>query len=68
MEENKKTSITIDGEEYKFEDMKEDQQAIINHIVDLDRKLNAARFNIDQLNVSRDAFFNMLKTSLEAKE
>lgn len=68
MEENEKTSITIDGEEYRFEDMKEDQQAIINHIVDLDRKLNAARFNIDQLNVSRDAFFNMLKTSLEAKE
>jgi hypothetical protein len=34
----------------------------------LDRKLDSARFNVDQLQVGRDAFFRMLKDSLEAPE
>jgi hypothetical protein len=34
-------------------------------VVDLERKLNSAKFNVDQLQVGRDAFFTMLKKSLE---
>jgi len=29
--------------------------------------LDSARFNVDQLQVGRDAFFRMLKDALEAK-
>jgi len=47
--------------------MTQEQQALLNHTADLDRKLGAARFNVDQLQVGRDAFFTMLKTALEAK-
>jgi hypothetical protein len=32
----------------------------------LDRKIGSARFNLDQLQVGRDAFMGMLKQSLEA--
>jgi hypothetical protein len=39
---------------------------MINHISDLDRKVGSTQFNLDQLNVGRQAFMNMLKSSLEA--
>jgi hypothetical protein len=41
--ENKKTPINIDGVEYHYEDMTAEQQTAVNHLVDLDRKLNSAR-------------------------
>ena len=67
--ENKKTPINIDGVEYHYEDMTPEQQTAVNHLVDLDRKLNSARFNVDQLQVGRNAFMTMLTASLtEAKE
>jgi hypothetical protein len=64
MGEKKTTPITIDDVEYTFEDMKPEQQAMINHIADLDRKIGSAQFNLDQLQVGKQAFVNMLKTSL----
>jgi hypothetical protein len=65
MGNNKKTPLTIDGVEYQFEDMSPEQQTLINHVADLDRKLSSAKFNVDQLQVGRDAFFTMLKQSLD---
>jgi hypothetical protein len=67
MGNEKKTPVTIDGVEHHFEDMTKQQQMLLNHVADLDRKLDSARFNVDQLQVGRDAFFTMLKTALEAK-
>lgn len=68
MGNNTKTPLTIDGVEYQFEDMTQEQQVLVNHVADLDRKLASARFNVDQLQVGRDAFFGMLKQSLEVKD
>jgi len=65
MGQDKKTPVTIDDKQYVFEEMTQDQQAMVNHIADLDRKLDSARFNLDQLSVGKQAFVNMLKTSLE---
>ena len=67
MAEKKTTPIVIDGTEYQFEDMTQEQQVLVNHVADLDRKLASARFNVDQLQVGRDAFFGMLKNALETK-
>lgn len=67
MGKNEKTPVTIDGVDYKFEDMTKQQQMLLNHVADLDRKLDSARFNVDQLQVGRDAFFHMLKNELENK-
>mgnify|MGYP000677934676 FL=1 len=67
--ENKKTPITIDSVEYQFEDMTPEQQMLVNHVADLDKKLGSMRFNADQLQVGRNAFMNMLTESLaSAKE
>jgi len=68
MGEKKTNPVTIDGVEYIVEDMTPEQQTLLNHVVDLERKLNSAKFNTDQLQVGRDAFFNLLKTSLEKPE
>jgi hypothetical protein len=67
MTTNKKTPVSIDGVEYKYEDMTQQQQMLVNHVADLDRKLDSARFNADQMQVGRDAFFKMLKEALETK-
>ena len=67
MAENKKTTITIDNKDYTYEDMTQEQQMFINHISDLDRKIASSQFNLDQLNVGKQAFVDMLKKSLEAK-
>ena len=64
MGNNTKTPLTIDGVEYQLEDMTKDQQILVNHVADLDRKLDSARFNADQLQVGRNAFFELLKQSL----
>lgn len=67
--ENKKTPITIDGVEYQFEDLTQEQQMLVNHVADLDKKLGSMRFNADQLQVGRNAFMSMLTESLaSAKE
>jgi hypothetical protein len=65
MGNNTKTPLTIDGVEYQLEDMTQDQQILVNHVADLDRKLSSAKFSVDQLQVGRDAFFAMLKSKLE---
>lgn len=68
MGKNEKTPVVIDDVEYSVEDMTQEQQTYLNHVVDLDRKINSMRFNLDQLNVGRNAFMNALKSSLDASE
>jgi hypothetical protein len=68
MAKKEKTPITVNDKEYLVEDMTEQQVTMLNHVQDLDRKLANAQFNIDQLNVGREAFVNMLAASLEKEE
>jgi len=64
-ENTKKTQITIDEVSYNFEDLTEKQQKLFQHCVDLDRKISSSQFQLDQLNVGKQAFVKMLKDSLE---
>jgi hypothetical protein len=68
MENTKKNQVTIDDVEYAFEDMTPEQQSMVNHLVDLDRKIGSSQFNLDQLNVGKQAFLTMLKDSLAKVE
>jgi hypothetical protein len=65
MGQDKKTPITINEVEYQYEDLTQEQQALFNHCIDLDRKIGSAQFNLDQLNVGKQAFINLLEASLE---
>ena len=66
MAKDEKKTITVNEKEYDVDSLTQEQVAMVNHIQDLDRKLSSARFNLDQLNVGREAFVNMLSSSLEA--
>jgi hypothetical protein len=66
MGQDKKTPITINDVEYTYEDLSAEQQTLFNHCVDLDRKIGSAQFNLDQLNVGKNAFIKLLEESLAA--
>jgi hypothetical protein len=61
-------TITINDIEYSEDQLTDEQKMLINHIADLDRKIGSTRFNLDQLQVGRDAFVNMLTASLAQGE
>jgi hypothetical protein len=65
MGEKKTTPIVVNDVEYTFEDMTEQQQAMVNHCNDLDRKIRSTQFNLDQLSIGKDAFVKMLVDDLE---
>jgi hypothetical protein len=57
-------TITINGVDYEPDHLTDTQKVLINHIADLDRKIGSTQFNLDQLQVGRNAFMNMLTESL----
>jgi hypothetical protein len=63
--QKEKPVITIDDKEFNIEDMTGEQQAMINHINDLDRKIVQSQFNLEQLTFGKNAFVNSLSQSLE---
>ena len=56
----KTTPITIDDVQYILEDMKPEQQQMVNHIADLDRKVASAQFNVEQLQVGKQALIEIM--------
>ena len=68
MGQEKNTPITIDDVEYIVEDMTNEQQMLVNHVADLDRKIGSSQFNLDQLMFGKQAFVTALKDSLESVE
>ena len=65
MSEKKTASIVIDDVEYTEDQLTDEQKILINHLMDLDRKINSTQFNLAQLQVGRDAFMVMLKQNLQ---
>jgi hypothetical protein len=63
---NTKPQVQIDGVEYDYDNFNDQQKILLDHVADLERKVNSAKFNLDQLQVGRDSFLNMLKQSLTA--
>ena len=68
MGKDKKTPITINDKEYVIEDMTDEQKTLVNHSVDLSRKIDSMKFNLDQLNVGKDTFVRLLEDSLSKVE
>tara|TARA_R110002095_G_C4125894_1_gene226926 strand:+ start:153 stop:374 length:222 start_codon:yes stop_codon:yes gene_type:complete len=68
MSKKEKNLITVNDIEYNVDDFTDAQKIMLNHINDLGRKMDNARFNLDQLSVGRDAFVARLAVALEAPE
>ena len=70
-EKEQKPVLSLDDKEYVIEDMTDEQKQMLNHINDMQNKLNTNVFVKEQLDVGREAFINLLRESLkepEAKE
>jgi hypothetical protein len=64
MAQKQTQTITINDKDYTEDQLTDEQKVLINHIADLDRKMGSTQFNLDQLQVGRNAFMNMLTESL----
>ena len=65
--ENKQKStpmLNLDGKEYDINSMNDDQKTMVNHIADLNRKIDTSTFNLQQLQFGRQAFIDALKNVL----
>ena len=65
MAEKKTTPIVIDDKEYTFEDMNPQQQEMVDHVADLERKISTGLRNVRQMEGGRMYWINQLKNSLE---
>ena len=64
MENKKPQIVTIDGIEHDANNFNEQQILLLNHTVDLDRKIGSTTFQLQQLQVGKDAFLKLLKDEL----
>ena len=60
----KEQTVTINDKEYKVSDLSQEQIMLVNHVSDLSRKLESARFNVQQLEGGRNHFMEKLQGSL----
>lgn len=67
-EKKEKNTITIDGVDHNFEDLTPEQQTMINHIADLERKISSSQFNLQQLEFGKAAFMKALKDDMGREE
>jgi len=65
--EQKPAVLTLDEQEYVIDDMSDDEKILLNHINDMQNKINTNQFMRDQLEVGKEAFINKLRDSLNAE-
>ena len=63
--ENTPKTITINDVEHNVDDLSPEQIELVNHVMDLDRKLSSAQFNVTQLQGGRAFFMSQLEGSLK---
>ena len=66
-EKEKPAVFTLDEKEYVIDEMTDDEKMLLNHINDMQSKINTNQFMRDQLEVGKEAFIGKLRESLEAE-
>ena len=66
--EKEQPMLNFDDKEYVIEEMSDESKQILNHINDMQNKLNTNAFMKQQLEVGKEAFVNMLRESLKEPE
>jgi|TARA_R100000501_G_C2595218_1_gene93996 hypothetical protein len=67
-QQNKKEKtplLDIDGNKYTADELNDDQKLMVQHLSDLNRKIDSATFNLQQLQFGKQAFVDALKASLD---
>ena len=68
MSETQERKVTIDKTEYNFDELKQEQQILVEHIENCRRQKANIAFQMDRENVAEGAFAKMLTESFEEKE
>jgi len=68
MAKQKQQSININGKEYTEDQLTDTQKVLVNHVVDLDRKLQGLAFQAEQIQGGRNYFMAQLEASLKISE
>lgn len=66
MEKNQELQIVaIEDKKYDLSTFTQEQRILLEHCMDLDKKIASCQFQFDQLRVGKDAFLSILKKSLQ---
>ena len=63
-QEEPKNVVSIDGSEYKFEDLADEAKLAINHVAQLEGEINALQMKLMQLDAAKSVFMGQLKAAL----
>ena len=66
-EKKEPQKLNLFDKEYLMDDLTDEQKTMVNHIADLENKINGTAFNLDQLTVGKEAFIKRLQESLESE-
>ncbi len=61
----KEQIITLFDKEYKESELSDEQKVMINHVADLERKIQSSEFNLQQLRFGKQAFIDALQASVD---
>lgn len=65
MAEQNDFTITVDGKEYKFDELEAENKALVGHIRDLESQLEQINFKFEQINASKLFFSDKLIQNLK---
>jgi hypothetical protein len=65
---NEPKKLFFEEKEYIMDDLSNESKRILNHLDDIQKKLNTNLFVKEQLEVGKESFINMLRESLNKKE
>ena len=57
--------ITLFDKDYKESELSDEQKVMINHVADLERKIQSSEFNLQQLRFGKQAFVDALQASVD---
>ena len=67
-EKNSDPKVHLNGVDYSINDMTDDQKVLMAHANDLNRKVDSAKFNLQQMEIGRNAVVNALSEALTKKD
>ena len=65
---SKERKVTINEQDYNFEELSQEQQMLVEHIENCRRQKAQLAFQIDRENVAEGAFAKMLTESCDKKD
>jgi hypothetical protein len=60
--------ITVDGNEYAYDDLKDDQKYVVTQIKNINAKVQQSEFDLNQLRAALNHFNLLLSASLKKSE